>query len=284
MAQSALDEKGGIGAEYLAGGVDNVNYYQHHIGDFDRATRHLSRLERSIYRDMLDVYYDTEVPLTLDLPALCRKIIAKSNEEATAVEQVLNEFFTKTPTGWYHARCEDELEAYRTSTSQKSQAGKASAVKRALKRQQALNGIPTSVEQPSNGTPTNQEPITNNHKPSKSKTRVAPAMPLPDWVPADAFDAFVAMRKAIRKPITADGIPLAVKKLEKLRANGSDPRAVLEQSTLNSWQGLFEVKSANHGPPGYQSQNDKAKDFANSLTGKNRNEQPNIIDLNDAPA
>ena len=50
------------------------------------------------------------------------------------------------------------------------------------------------------------------------------------------------MRKSIKKPITDSAVPLAVSKLDKLRAAGSDPRAVLEQSTLNSWQGLFEVK------------------------------------------
>ncbi len=144
-----------------------MNFYPHHIGDFDRATRHLTRIERSVYRDLMDVYYDTEQRLTLDQAVLCRKIIARSNEEVTAVEQTLNEFFTKTPTGWYHERCEEELEAYRNSTSQKSLAGKASAAKRALKKQEALNGIPTDVatlvEQPNNGTPTNQEPLTNNH-------------------------------------------------------------------------------------------------------------------------
>ena len=115
-----------------------------------------------MYRDLLDIYYDTEKPLTLDIPALCRKIIARTNEEATAVEQTLNEFFIKTPAGWYHDRCEEELDVYRKSSSQKSIAGKASAAARAEKRQQALNGNPTAVEQPSNGTPTNQEPITNN--------------------------------------------------------------------------------------------------------------------------
>ncbi|SFM64044.1 YdaU family protein [Rugamonas rubra] len=151
-----------------------MNFYPHHIGDFDRATRHLSRIERSIYRDLMDVYYDTEARLTLDQPALCRKILARSNEEVTAVEQVLNEFFTKTPTGWYHQRCEDELEAYRNSTSQKSLAGKASAAKRAIQKQEALNGVstavPTAVEQPNNGTPTNQEPITKNQEPNTSTT------------------------------------------------------------------------------------------------------------------
>lgn len=89
-----------------------MKYYQHHIGDFDKNTRHLSRIERSIYRDLIELYYDTERPLTLDRAVLCRKILARSNEEATAVEQTLNEFFTETPTGWYHGRCESEIERY----------------------------------------------------------------------------------------------------------------------------------------------------------------------------
>ena len=151
-----------------------MNYYSHHIGDFDRATRHLSRLERSVYRDLLDVYYDTEAPLVSDVASLCRKIIARTNEEATAVEQVLNEFFIETPNGWYHDRCEEELESYRTSTSQKSAAGKASAAKREAKRQQALNGNPTPVESPLNVCATalqltnNQEPVTNIQEPDTS--------------------------------------------------------------------------------------------------------------------
>jgi uncharacterized protein YdaU (DUF1376 family) len=153
-----------------------MNFYPHHIGDFDRATRHLTRIERSIYRDLLDVYYDTEQQLTLDQAVLCRKILAHSNDEVTAVEQVLNEFFTKTPTGWYHQRCEEELESYRNSTSQKSLAGKASAAKRALKKQEALNGlstvVPTVVEQPNNGTPTNQEPRTINQEPATTQSSV----------------------------------------------------------------------------------------------------------------
>lgn len=75
----------------------------------------------------------------------------------------------------------------------------------------------------------------------KSKTE-APATPLPDWIPADSWVAFLAMRKAIKKPITPDAIPLAIKKLASLRDGGNDPKAVLEQSTMNCWQGLFEVK------------------------------------------
>jgi uncharacterized protein YdaU (DUF1376 family) len=149
-----------------------VKHYPHHIGDFDRATRHLTRIERSIYRDLIDLYYDTETRLTLDKAWLCRKIIARSNEESTAVEQVLNEFFTETPTGWYHDRCEAEIEAYHANTSQKAMAGKASAAAKRLKKLHALNGHLTDVEQPlnsvetdDNGTPTNHQPSTINQEP-----------------------------------------------------------------------------------------------------------------------
>ena len=92
-----------------------MNHYPHHIGDFDRATRHLTRVERSVYRDLMDLYYDTEQRLTLDRTALCRRILARTNEEVTAVEQVLNEFFNETPTGWFHARCEMEIQRYRNA-------------------------------------------------------------------------------------------------------------------------------------------------------------------------
>ncbi len=144
-----------------------MKYYPHHIGDFDRATRHLTRLERSIYRDLIELYYDTEKPLIDDTAALCRRIIARTNEEVTSVEQVLNEFFIKTHDGWFHSRCDTEIDKFLSSNTQKSQAGKASAAKRALKKQQALNVRSTDVLQTCNGTPTILEPRTKILEPLK---------------------------------------------------------------------------------------------------------------------
>lgn len=155
-----------------------MKHYPHHISDFNQATRHLNRFERSIYRDLIELYYDIEGQLTHDVEWICKKILA--NGESTAVETSLNEFFIKTPDGWYHERCEAEIEKYKNNTSQKALAGKASALKKAAKRQQALNGNPTAVETPLNGTPTNHEPRTINHKPivgesAKRATRKCPA-------------------------------------------------------------------------------------------------------------
>jgi hypothetical protein len=64
---------------------------------------------------------------------------------------------------------------------------------------------------------------------------------LPDWIPRDAWIGFTEMRKARRKPLTSHATLLAIGKLDALRADGNDPRAVLEQSTLRGWDGLFPV-------------------------------------------
>lgn len=65
----------------------------------------------------------------------------------------------------------------------------------------------------------------------------------PGWVPADAWAAFVDMRRKIRAPLTNHAAKLAVDELDALRGNGADPAAVLNQSVMNSWRGLFAVKS-----------------------------------------
>ena len=65
-----------------------MNYYQHHIGDFNNATRHLTRVERVLYRDLIELYYDTEKPITSDLDYLARRIIATTEEDKNALNVV----------------------------------------------------------------------------------------------------------------------------------------------------------------------------------------------------
>lgn len=67
---------------------------------------------------------------------------------------------------------------------------------------------------------------------------------LPDWVPKDEILAFVKMRKTIKKPLTVYGFKLAIGKLKRLYDEGEDIKEVLNQSILNSWQGLFPVKKS----------------------------------------
>ncbi|WP_039052173.1 YdaU family protein [Bordetella avium] len=236
-----------------------MNYYPHHIGDFNSATRHLTRLERSVYRDMLDLYYDTEQPLTRDLGALCRLLIARSNKERTAVEQVLNEFFTETEQGWRHSRCEAEIEKYHAQREAKSAAGKASAAKRAQKTQRPINTSSTAVQQPYNDCATNQNQNQNqNQKPIKEtppnprkrgQSFDAAAIDLPDWLDRETWAAWVADRKARKKPITEKAAELQIKQLADLMRQGHAPAAVIAHSIASGYQGLFAPSASNRAPP-----------------------------------
>ena len=74
-------------------------------------------------------------------------------------------------------------------------------------------------------------------------------MLIPDWIPTEAWDGYIEMRKKIRKPMTDRAVTLAIKTLDYLRSAGHDPGAVLDQSVLNSWQGLFAIKVERRGLP-----------------------------------
>lgn len=65
---------------------------------------------------------------------------------------------------------------------------------------------------------------------------------VPEWVPAEAWADFAEMRKVMKKPLTAGAVKVAIKALRKMIDDGQDLEAVLEQSTLHCWLGLFPVK------------------------------------------
>lgn len=206
-----------------------MNYYPHHIGDFNSATRHLSRVERSIYRDMIEMYYDSEQALPLDRAALCRKLMARSEEESTAVEQVLNEFFTETEQGWINGRCDKEIEAYHKKLKDKSAAGKASAEARAASKEASKpasnKDSSTGVQQVLTACSTNQEPRTNNHKPVKEEKAPQAASRL-----QIAFDQFW---KAYPKKSAKGDAEKAFKKI--------NPNAELLQTMLDA------IEAQKHG-------------------------------------
>lgn len=231
-----------------------MNYYPHHIGDFNSATRHLTRLERSVYRDMLDLYYDTEAPLSLDIDALSRLLIARSNEERTAVEQVLNEFFTKSEEGWRHERCDVEIAKYHDQRVAKSAAGRASAAKRAEKAQQALNKSSTRVQQPNHDCATNQNQNHNHIKdiPPTPRKRGngfdASSIELPDWIDREDWQAWVADRRARKKPVTEEGAKRQLQQLDGYRSEGHRPADVIANSIAGGYQGLYPPRGGSSAP------------------------------------
>jgi uncharacterized protein YdaU (DUF1376 family) len=135
-----------------------MHYYQHHIGDFIKATARLSDSQTIAYLRLLWMYYDTEKPLILDTELLAFQIGTSIQD----TELLLRTFFILTDEGWKQTRCEEEISSYREFLNKKSMAGRASAEQRKNTRstpvQHTLNDSSTDVQ-----LTTNHKPITNNH-------------------------------------------------------------------------------------------------------------------------
>lgn len=113
-----------------------MNHYPHHIGDFNTATRHLTRLERSIYRDAIEFYYVTEEALdATDFDRLARRLCCQSEEEKQALKYVLDEFFDLDIDAerYVQPRCERELQEYREKVAANG------AVKDSVNRRQQVH-------------------------------------------------------------------------------------------------------------------------------------------------
>lgn len=60
---------------------------------------------------------------------------------------------------------------------------------------------------------------------------------------AKVFKSYLTMRSKIKKPATEEAIILVVEKLEKLAPGDYETqKAILNQSIMNSWQGVFPLK------------------------------------------
>ncbi|WP_404609749.1 DUF1376 domain-containing protein [Caballeronia udeis] len=98
-----------------------MNFYKHHIGDFDQATRHLSFIEDAAYCRMIRKYYAEEKVLPVDVKKIERLIGARTKEEREAVAVVLDEFFVLEDDGWHNKRCDEELAEAQESVSERDE-------------------------------------------------------------------------------------------------------------------------------------------------------------------
>lgn len=158
-----------------------MRFYPYHIGDFNNATRYASRLERSVYRDLLDMYYEQESAIDgTDLDKLQRRLNVRSTDEQTALDFVLTEYFENQDGFYFNNRCEQEIKKYQDKLENAIKAGKASAEarrKKSTKKQRkgvdsnGVQGNSTDVQRTFNDGSTNvqptknQEPVTSNQEP-----------------------------------------------------------------------------------------------------------------------
>ena len=166
-----------------------MHYYQHHIGDFIKATARLSDTQSMAYLRLLWMYYDSEKPLKPDAKILAFQIGASVEE----TQLLLESFFWLAENGWHHKRCDQEIAEYRSFLDKKSNAGKASAERR-------KNIRSTGVEQVLDSSATGEQ-LTTNHKPlTNNQSKVAKATPdlgKPKSVPSAPIQEIVELYNTI---------------------------------------------------------------------------------------
>jgi uncharacterized protein YdaU (DUF1376 family) len=199
-----------------------MHYYQHHIGDFIKATSRLTDSQAMAYLRLIWMYYDSEKPLPNDIEVLALQIGLPIDD----VHLLLRAYFRLEDGVWKHSRCDAEIEEYRSFVDKKSRAGKASA-------EQRKNSSTTSAEQVLNECSTDVQ-LTNNHKPI---TNIKTNKPLkrPDDVSEYLWVEFKEHRK--RKKAVVTELVINNIRSEASRANMSLSQA-METMIVQGWAGF----------------------------------------------
>jgi len=220
-----------------------MNYYQFHIGDFRSGTVHMSRQMRWIYRDMLDVYYDTEKPLPLDFEELCNEIGVESDDERSIVEKLLRFKFEQQDDGYHNAVCNKVIADYRSKAEIAKENGRRGGrPKNGFGLQSKPSGFLSGSNQGATSnqqetvSQTNHKPLTINQEPIE-KIKTKPSLSSSDLVALGVDEKvaqeFVAMRKRKRAPMTE----IVLEGIKRESANASmSLNDALRTSIERGWQ------------------------------------------------
>lgn len=89
----------------------------------------------------------------------------------------------------------------------------------------------------------------------------AQAPRLPEWIPQNTFQEYLEMRRKIRKPLLEKSFTRFFSALKKLcDTTRATPEQILDQSILNSWQGIFPLKTGGNGNGGIRTARSDPRD------------------------
>jgi uncharacterized protein YdaU (DUF1376 family) len=199
-----------------------LHYYKFNIAEYRKDTVHLSRLEHSIYRDLIDWYYLDEKPIPKETQSVSRRLRLASDQETNALVSVLQDFFVWTDEGWRHKRIDQEINEYHGTCETNRVNGRKGG--RPKKNPVGYDSQPTRNP--------NQEPITNNHK--KENTRLK-AVSCPVGVSEQVWSDFLATRKTGRAAVTETAIAGIEREAKKA---GWSLEAALQECSIRGWRGF----------------------------------------------
>jgi len=278
-----------------------VNYYERHIGDYAKDAGHLSMLEHGAYTILLDRYYSTEQGIPESKAhRLCR---ARTDEEAQAVDMVLEEFFELVDGVWINSRAEFEIEKAQARLAAAQENGKKGgrpAKDRTEETQQKPSENPTLTQQKPNPNPDQSSPSTylpSTYLPEDQKQTPASAASSdvdarpekPAAVAAVRFNAaeFLIEQGAdrqtaadyltLRKGKKAASTHTALRQVaNEAKRAGLDIQTAIEMCCARGWAGFkaeWVEQQAIRAGPQRQTLHEQRKATLDELTGRTRHDQ-----------
>lgn len=245
-----------------------MNHYPRHVGDFIKDTVGLSLAERGAYTALLDQYYSSERPIAY--AERYRITGAVSKADKAAVDYVMGRYFTEAPDGWHQKRADEEIALYRDRVAD----AKRAINTRWERERKTKYETDTGVLRPNAERNTNQEPVTNNHKPEgqKQRARAAPVA-LPVWLPPNDWQRWARHRG---NKLTPQAIALQINKLDALRGQGFDVSALIDAAIEGGWATFYPPRSSAQGG----NKHSERQRVAAEIFGGAANERPNerVID------
>ena len=205
------------------------------------------------YSDWKDVF--DELP-DAEAGQLIKHIFAYVNDENPQTDSVL----IRAVFANIKSTLKRDLDKWDSQLTQRSEAGKRSAEKRALKNNERN---PTTVERPlkfvdeteRNSTVSVNVSVSDNVNDNVNEKRKKESINTfqkntffeDDFLLNEKYVEFLKFRKEIKKPLKEISIKSNISQLMKLAKNDNEIAIqILDQSIANGWQGLFELKNQNN--------------------------------------
>ena len=227
--------------------VSAAPWFKFYPGDYLADTQRLTQAQHGAYLLLLIEYYASGTPPPDDDEVLAAIARCSIDIWRSAIRSPCRRFFNIRDGCWFHKRVEIEI-----SKRQNERKGRQDA---AFKTNIKLgrNTVTDTVTDTVTGTHSRyQIPDTRSQIPNPEKTKprkvVGKQKPngevveLPDWLPLDHWQTYLAMRTRIRKPATARAQRMLVGRLNELKELGHNPAQLLAQSELKCWLTFYEPK------------------------------------------
>ena len=236
------------------------------VDDYEAATAHLSMEEDGCYSRLLRLCWrqpDCSIPA--DDGWIARRMRVDGEAYQRVVRPILAEFFTLSRGRWFQKRLREEHAYVRARSDARAEAGRKGGKAKAAKTKET-NSSKATILPEQNGSKTvapnpNPNPIEIEAEAS-IKARDARSH-LAAVIGDDLAAAFVAHRKALRKPMTPRAGELMARKLGRIR----DPVSAVETSIRRGWLDVFEDEKV-HPFPKRQSDAERLDDHLDALKAR----------------